>query len=271
MIAPCSQYLPEMKKILLAVFALLTVSAWAAPAVPSIHAVYMAATTGHLQQAQADINQVLAAYPNSGKAHYVDARVLALEGQWPQAAKELATAQRLDPGLPFEHKDTLAAFQRQITAHTGRPVSPAASFPILSVVGGVLGLLAVLVLIAVYRKSQRPQAVQVMPAGWPNAGPRASMGAQPGAYPQAPQAGSGGGFLGAVGTGIGMGAGFAAGEMLVDKLFDHNNAGVGQGGGFMPDANAATPIPDDQDFGVNDAGSWSDDSGGGTDDSGGWN
>jgi hypothetical protein len=260
-----------MKYIFIAILALLTAPAWAAPSVPSIHDVYTAATTGHLEQAQSEINQVLAAYPNSGKAHYVDARVLALEGQWAQAANQLELAQRLDPGLPFERQADLQAFQRQIAAHTGHAANAGSPIPMGTVIGGALGLLAVLMLIAVYRRSRRPQPVQVMPAGWPNPSAPAGFGAQPGAYPQ-PGGGGSGGFLGAVGTGIGMGAGFAAGEMLVDKLFDHNNTGMGQGGGFMPNADASQALPDDQDFGVNDAGSWSDDSGGGgMDDSGGWN
>ena len=257
-----------MKFFFIAIFALLTAPAWAAPSVPSIHDVYTAATTGHLQQAQSEINQVLAVYPNSAKAHYVDARVLALQGQWSAAANQLDLAKRLDPALPFERKANLEAFQRQIAAHAGRAANAGSRFPIGTIIGGALALVAVLMLIAVYRNSRRPQPVPGMPAGWPNPNTPAGFGAQPGAYPQP---GGSGGFLGAVGTGIGMGAGFAAGEMLVDKLFDQNGAGTGQGGGFMPNADASQALPDDQDFGVNDAGSWADDSaGGGMDDSGGW-
>ncbi len=136
---------------------------------------------------------------------------------------------------------------------------------------GLLVLLALVLLVAVYRASRRP-AVQVLPPNWPNAAPPQGpypqgpypqgpypQGPYPqGPYPQPGYAPRGGGLLGAVGTGLGMGAGFAAGEMLVDKLLDGGGA-AGAGGSLIGDAQAAQP-PLDQDFGINDAGSWTDDS-----------
>ena len=250
-----------------------TLAAGAAPAVPSIHDVYTAATTGHLNQARGEIDQVLAAYPNSAKAHFVSARIAALQGRWPLAASELAKARSLDPGLSFEHRDTLQAFTRQVDAHVGRAAAPAPArrgFP-LGTIGIALAALAVLVLWAVYRASRRPQA---MPQGWPAPGagypagyPQPGAAAMPGGY--APGAATGSGMLGAVGTGLAMGAGVAAGEMLVDKLFDPSRGAAptwdaGNAGQAPLDAG---PLPDDQDFGISDAGSWGDDSS----DSGSWN
>jgi hypothetical protein len=227
---------------------------------PSIHDIYLAASSGRLDVAQADVDQVLAAYPDSAKAHYVDARVLALQGRWSDAATALATAQRLDPGLGFERPATLQAFEQQLAAH-----GPAQHAGVSGIgwIGAALALLAVLVLFAVYRASRRPPVQVVYPAGdgyAPNGYGAPGYGQAPG-YP--PQPGAGGGMLGAVGRGLGMGAGFAAGEMLVDRLFEHG-AGGGMGGGFVGDASAA-PLPDDQDFGIADAGSWTDASGGGGD------
>lgn len=248
--------------------ATLSAASGAAPAVPSIHDVFTAATTGHLDQAQTDINQVLAAYPNSGKAHYVNARVLALRGRWAEAGTELSTAQRLDPGLPFERRDQLQAFERQVASHGAPAPAPAQrhGIPFAGLLVGALTLLAVVMLFSVWRNSRRP-VVQVMPpqAGWPGQPGQPGYGAQPG-YPIPPQPGSGGGFMGAVGTGLGMGAGFAAGEMLVDKLFDHGRGAAPEtrGDGFIPSADAAQPTLD-QDFGISDAGSWTDDAGGGGD------
>jgi hypothetical protein len=277
-------------RILVALLALFAGGAYAA-ALPSIHDVYTAASSGRLQLAQAEIDRVLAAYPNSAKAHYVDARVLALAGRWPQAAAELARAQQLDPGLPFEDRTQLQAFTRQLAAHGAAPVARRASMPgWVMPLAGLAVLLALLMLFAVYRASRRP-ALQVLPPMGPNAAPGPypqgpypqgpypqgpyPQGPYPQGYAQGPQgpypARGGSGFLGAVGTGLGMGAGFAAGEMLVDKLVGDHGAG---GGGLLGDAQAATP-PLDPDFGINDAGSWSDDSGGGWadgggDDSGSW-
>src|SRR5215472_14981992 len=55
---------------------LLAAVALAAPNVPSIAQVYQAARAGHLAQAEAMTNQVLIAYPNSARAHYVMAQIL---------------------------------------------------------------------------------------------------------------------------------------------------------------------------------------------------
>jgi hypothetical protein len=255
-----------------AVLALGAAAAEAAPAaVPSIHDVYTAASTGHVAQARREIDQVLAAYPDSAKAHYVSARVAALQGDWPMASRELSKAQSLDPGLGFERRDTLQAFTRQVAAHAGRAAPARRGLP-MGTLGIVLVVLAVIVLWAVYRASRRPP-VQVMPPGaWP--GPPGTPGQSPyppgyppqpmgqgpyGAYPPAAQ---GGGIMGAVGTGLAVGAGMAAGQMVVDRLFD-------RGGSVLPDAQAAPPLedagaalPDDQDFGISDPGSWSDDSSG---------
>ncbi len=271
-------------RILVASFALLALlgAGARAAALPTIHDVYTAAASGNLQLARQEVDQVLAAYPNSAKAHYVHARVLALGGQWAGASAELARAQQLDPGLSFENRAQLTAFERQLAAHgaapraTGRP-RPGWLMPL----AGLLVLLALILLFAVYRASRRP-VVQTLPPNWPNAAPPQGpypqgpypQGPYPqGPYPQGPypQPGyaprSGGGLLGAVGTGLGMGAGFAAGEMLVDKLLDGGGA-RGAGGPFIGDAQAAQP-PLDPDFGINDASSWTDDSSGGWGDDGG--
>lgn len=52
-------------------------------------------------EAQRMMREVLQNHPNSGKAHYVEAELLAKEGSLAQAANELATAEKLSPGLPF--------------------------------------------------------------------------------------------------------------------------------------------------------------------------
>lgn len=246
-------------------------AAWAA--LPTIHDVYTAATSGHVQQARREVDQVLAAYPNSAKAHYVSARVAALQGDWNLAGTELAKAQSLDPGLGFEHRDTLQAFTRQVAQHSGRavPATPRGHGLPLGGIGIGLAVLALLILWAVYRASRRP-AVQVMPQGWPGSPaqapypgyPQQPGGAPYGAYPPGAPA-AGGGIMGAVGTGLAVGAGMAAGEMLVDKLFDRHGAapapGLDANAAPMPMPDAA-PLPDDQDFGISDPGSWTDDGSG---------
>ena len=63
--------------------------------------VHEAAAAGKFIEAQAMMDKVLAAHPNSAKAHFIDAELLAKQGKFERARTELATAERLAPGLPF--------------------------------------------------------------------------------------------------------------------------------------------------------------------------
>jgi hypothetical protein len=71
----------------------------AAAAEPTTHQIYEAATTGHLDQAQAMITQVLANHPKSAKAHWVQAEVYAKANKTNLARSEVLEAERLNPGL----------------------------------------------------------------------------------------------------------------------------------------------------------------------------
>jgi len=69
-------------------------------ATPTVHEVYLAAEAGKFEEAQAMMDQVLKANPNSAKAHFVEAELLAKQGKFAAAQKSLNTAERLSPGLP---------------------------------------------------------------------------------------------------------------------------------------------------------------------------
>jgi clan AA aspartic protease (TIGR02281 family) len=75
------------------------VSAAQATAEPTMHQIYEAATTGHLDQAQEMITQVLANHPKSAKAHWVQAEVYAKANKTNLARAEVLEAERLNPGL----------------------------------------------------------------------------------------------------------------------------------------------------------------------------
>jgi clan AA aspartic protease (TIGR02281 family) len=64
-----------------------------------MHQIYEAATTGHLDQAQAMITQVLANHPKSAKAHWVQAEVYTKANKTNLARSEVLEAERLNPGL----------------------------------------------------------------------------------------------------------------------------------------------------------------------------
>jgi clan AA aspartic protease (TIGR02281 family) len=78
-----------------------TLNGWckASPAEPTMHQIYEAATTGHLDQAQEMITQVLANHPKSAKAHWVQAEVYAKANKTNLARSEVLEAERLNPGL----------------------------------------------------------------------------------------------------------------------------------------------------------------------------
>jgi clan AA aspartic protease (TIGR02281 family) len=74
-------------------------SAAEAAAEPTMHQIYEAATTGHLDRAQEMISQVLANHPKSAKAHWVQAEVYAKAYKTNSARAEVLEAERLNPGL----------------------------------------------------------------------------------------------------------------------------------------------------------------------------
>lgn len=65
----------------------------------TIHQIYEAATTGHLDKAQEMITEVLKHHPNSAMAHWVQAEVYAKADKTNQARDEVREAERLNPGL----------------------------------------------------------------------------------------------------------------------------------------------------------------------------
>jgi uncharacterized protein len=276
-------------KRIAAPLALILVLAGAAPVVladadPTLDQVYQAANTGHLDQAQLMMNQVLRDHPTSGKAHYVEAQLSAKAGNFARAREELATAQRLDPSGSFAKPESLAALQRELARGTAGATGSyrtapyrderRSSFPwpiILLVVAGVVIAWALL-----SRRNPRPYGGYAQyPGGVPPAGPGGGYG--PAGYGPAgygPPMGGGGmgsGIVGGLASGLAIGAGVAAGEELVHHMIDGNGNRVVAPPDYVP------PPADDNgnmggsDFGVSDGSSWDDGGGsfGGGDSGGG--
>jgi uncharacterized protein len=236
---------------------------------PTLHQVYEAAQTGHMDQAQQMMNQVLRDHPTSARAHFVEAELSARSGNFPKAREELARAQQLDPGLSFAKPEAVSALQRELARGTGFRTMPAphavqARSPvswglILLIVAGVA------ILWALMRRRSQPQfgypqypgAVST-PAGVPG-------GYGPGGY-GAPGMGGGGmgsGMVGGLASGLAIGAGVVAGEELVRHMMDGREGGVVPGGGEYREP----PPPENDnmggsDFGVSDGGGSWDDGGG---------
>jgi hypothetical protein len=252
---------------------------------PTMHQIYEAAQGGHLDQAQTMIDQVLRDHPKSAKAHYVQAELYAREGKSTLARAELATAEQLEPGLPFakpqsiqELRAELAAGQRTGTQYGAAPAVrylPAARTPafpwgtvlILAIVLGVLWML--------FRRRSTGQ--------YPVAGPHV-IGGGPGTYgspgyggpgsggPGGPVGGGvGGGMMGGLASGLAVGAGVVAGEELAHHFLDggRRENTVLPPANDTDDARLANGDMGGSDFGVTDAGSWDDNSGSGGGDFGG--
>ena len=86
---------------------------------PTLNQVYETAQAGRLDQAQTMMQQVLAAHPNSAKAHFVQAELFAHQGKISAAREALAAADKLAPGLPFAKPETLSALRAQLSAKSG--------------------------------------------------------------------------------------------------------------------------------------------------------
>jgi uncharacterized protein len=240
---------------------------------PTMNQVREAAMSGHLDQAQQMITQVLADHPNSAKAHYVQAELYAKEGKTALARAELGTAERLNPGLTEFSSHSVQELKSQLGVNSGSRSfgSPAVSVPgrsesrfswgpvlILAVVAGVLFML--------FRR--RTPNNQYPAAG--GAGMSPGMGGAPGGYGPgygaAPMGGGGlgSGIAGGLASGLAVGAGVVAGEELAHHFLD----GGRREGGVIPSAEAAEPGSSNSDmggndFGANDPGSWDDGGGGG--------
>lgn len=266
---------------------------------PSLHQVYQAAQSGNLSQAQSMMHEVLQAHPGSGKAHYVEAELLAKQGQFDKATAELATAERLAPGLPFAKpeavqnlKGLLGSTNKARTTSAMAPVqsmaSPAAggaSFPWGLVAGG-FGLIAFIVLATRLMASRGGLAPSggYIPAGAPQPagagtgygyGPGAAPYGAPGYGPVGPvEPGLGSRMMGGLATGAALGAGVVAGEALMHRFID-GREGTAHEGAVRNPADIGSTFQDTyfndlggNDFGVNDTSSWDD---GGSDGGSDWN
>lgn len=259
-----------MKSLIAALAFCLSFSAFAAE--PSIDMVYQQVQSGHMETALNEMAGIVQNHPNSAKAHYVYADLLAKTAQYDRARGELNKAQALAPGLPFvtrpgavQELEQVINNRSQVVASPGQTQARRESgtpWGLIFLIGG----LALLVVIWLARRQAQLNTVVMPPQqGGPGYYPPGSpMAGQP--YPYYPGGGGmGSGLMGSLATGAALGAGLVAGEALASRLMDGghpNNPGVipGEGAEGYNDMGG-------QDFGIGDSGSW--DSGGGGDFGGG--
>jgi hypothetical protein len=230
---------------------------------PTLHQVYQAAESGNYTQAQAMMKQVLQAHPNSAKAHFVEAELLAKQGQYAQAKSELDTAERLQPGLPFAKPQAVADLTARIAGTAAHPIpfgnvyaARPPSFPWGMLALGI-GAVVLIVLFVRTLSARRPTGpTNYAPMGMPQASPV-------GLGPAPMQSGGGIGSTLATGlaTGVAVGAGMVAGEALANHFLNGNSSGAGVAG---PVSDTWNPPANDNmggnDFGIADGSSWDDNS-----------
>jgi uncharacterized protein len=255
---------------------------------PTLNQVYQAAQAGNFREAQGLMDQVLRDHPNSAKAHFVEAELLAKQGQISGAQSELATAERLDPGLAFAKPGAVQELKARIA--TPRPntqiaaagtMSPAPSQGSGTPWGLILAGAALLGGIVLFLRTRRQNAyavpgAAVVPAYAGPAGGPQGFGYAPAGPMAAPATGGiGSGIMGGLATGAAVGVGMVAGEALMHRMMDggHHDSGNRFDQPFSDGSQLAPSQPaydmGGQDFGVADASSWDDASsggGGGSDD-----
>lgn len=265
----------------------LLLSAPAMAADPSANDVYAAARAGHVDQALTQMQQVLKDHPDSAKAHFVEAELLAKAGRTAEARTELAKAEQLKPGLPFVSTTSVAALKQQLSNHTSSTGTATRTevvqreshgFPWIPVI--VIAGLVFLVIAFLRRRSQAEAypAPQANPynSNYGNGGPQGGPfggGYQggPGYGAPPPQQGGmgGGGIMSSLAGGAAAGAGFAAGSAAINHMFgdDKPKAVEHDAPAQVQDNRDVNQDMGGNDFGISDSGSWDDGgSSGGNDD-----
>ncbi|MET3105902.1 hypothetical protein AAKU67_000394 [Oxalobacteraceae bacterium GrIS 2.11] len=243
---------------------------------PTIQQVYDTAKAGKLVEAQGMMEKVLQDHPNSAKAHFVEAELLAKQGKYASAEQELNNAERLAPGLPKENPQSVANLRRLLADaqhQTNRPAAANYSSPVGTVAssGPPWGLILVgialigFIVFAVKFMANRNQPTY-MQNGSTGYGAGGTMPGQPYSGMPGPMMGGGGsgigsGIVGGLVTGAALGAGMVAGEELMHHFTD------GDRSNSNPSRNDYVAPPQNDmggnDFGVSDTSSWDDNSGGG--------
>ncbi|HEY8095501.1 MAG TPA: tetratricopeptide repeat protein [Methylobacter sp.] len=247
---------------------------------PTMHQVYLAAEAGKFKEAQSMMDKVLHDHPDSAKAHFVEAELLAKQGLLSNAAAELSTAERLQPGLPFAKPEAVNGLKSRISSapnEVARPNIAPQNLPssvkdwtpwVLLIVG--IGLVVLFIGYMSRRNSNMVPAnsyggnapgSNMTPVGASGAGP--VMG-QPAA------GGMGSGIMGNLATGAALGAGVVAGEALMHHFIDGDKNNVipeqphhDTSPWSAPSNISANDDMGGTDFGIADASSWDDDDGAG--------
>jgi hypothetical protein len=111
-----------MKRMIIA--ATLALGTALAFALPSTEDVQAAVRAGNYAQADSMMHEVVAAKPQSAKAHYVYAEILAHEGKFADAATQARSAREIDPALSFTDPAKFRSFEQELQRAQGQGTAP---------------------------------------------------------------------------------------------------------------------------------------------------
>ena len=248
---------------------LLFATAYAGPTLadtdPSLSQVYEAVRTGHVEQAQKMMNQVLHDHPKSAKAHYVAAEVNAASGNFVQGRQELRLAQELAPGVPFAAPESVRELQDKLSRtpslHTPPARQTGAGFPWSVLVVVVIGVGGVLALVFMRRRAPTNNGyAQPSEVGLPPAAAGSPAIATPAGIPPSAGTGIGPSIAGDLAGGLAAGAGIVAGEEIARHLLNSGEHEVNSPpAGEIPQEQHERDHLGGPDFGVSGPSSWDDD------------
>lgn len=240
-----------MKKLWLTALLLLLVSG-AALAADGPKEVEAALKQGNYTLAEQELRQAIVEHPQSAKAHYLLAQVLAHQGNIGDAQQEATQAKQLDPKLGFTNPARFERFQSELnqalapasahaTVSTRQQAAPAVAEPVEprsqggSILPWVFGAIIVVLLIGWFRRRQQ-SPVPNQGYGAPGAQNPYGNGPYPPNYPQSPGVGSGigGSILGGLAGGV-LGAA-AVNAYENHERREEGERGDGQSGG-VPNQN----------------------------------
>jgi hypothetical protein len=255
-------------------FLILLLSATVAFAEPTVHQIYDTMQSGHVDEAHKMVEEVLKTHPDSAKAHFVDAEILARLGDKKAAQSELAIAEQLSPKLPFVKPETVMALKQNLTSNTivetsNSHESKSSGFPwmMFLLVGGTVFFI---VLIWKSLSARSTNAYANTPAYNNNGGAQHGYPNTNNGYNQGNQPNQGGGLgsniMSGLATGAAAGVGMVAAEELMHHFTDHNDSSSNNSSMFNNGNNQPSNDMGDTDFGISDGSSWDDNSSSGDDD-----
>jgi hypothetical protein len=225
-----------MIKHMIAAGALVLCSA-AAFALPSSEEVQSAVKAGNYAQAETMMHEVVDAKPQSAKAHYVYAEILAHDAKFDEAARQADWARRIDPSIGFTDPAKFRSFEQLLQREQNRTraalsprvidQAPAQTMPLQQqqhigngLPGWVWGLGFAALAFLIWRMVSRRQTMGGQPAAAYGGGygPQGGgFGAQGGGFGGTPMGSAPGG--GMLRTGLAA-AGGLAGGMLLEKYLE---------------------------------------------------